>query len=99
MKWSQLLFVKLQFAMPSFFVGMKTSAVFAVIGVVVAEFLASGDGVGFAIVDRMGRADTPGAFASIIAISLIGLVVYYSIAVVETFIVRALRLQKDRAIM
>ena len=96
---SQLLFIRVPFAMPGLFVGLKTSALYAVIGVVVAEFLASGDGIGFSIVDRMGRSDTVGAFAYIAAITLIGLVGYYAIAIVEAFVLSMLRLRRDHTIL
>ena len=92
----RLLSCDLPFAMPHFFVGLKTSTLLAVIGVVVAEFLASGDGIGYLITSRIGKSQMDGAFACILAVSALGFALYYSIRAIEFLTLRRLRLNVDR---
>lgn len=78
-----IVYLRTPFAVPSFFQGLKTASLFAVVGVVVAEFLASGDGVGIMIVERMGRGDTPAAFAYMLLISIVGVLLYAGVILSE----------------
>ena len=88
----QLFCIECLLAAPQFFVGLKTAALFVVFGVVVAEFLASGDGVGIRIIEAMGRGDTPAAFGYILLISASGMVLYFLLEVLERITLKRLRL-------
>lgn len=90
----RLFWLETPLAMPKFFLGLKTAALFVVVGVVVAEFLASGDGVGLRIVEAMGRGDTPAAFAYVMLISVVGMVVYGVAVAAERLTLQRLRLNK-----
>lgn len=90
----RLFWLETPLAMPKFFLGLKSAALFVVVGVVVAEFLASGDGVGLRIVEAMGRGDTPAAFAYILLISGVGMAVYGLAVAAERITLRRLRLDK-----
>lgn len=79
------------FALPSFFTGLRTGALFAVVGVVVAEFLASGDGAGIMIVERMARGDTPTAFGYMLLVTLAGVVLYGGVVATEAALKARLR--------
>jgi NitT/TauT family transport system permease protein len=92
----RLLNCDLLFAMPHFFVGLKTSTLLAVIGVIVAEFLASGDGIGYLITNRIGKSQMDGAFACIVAVSILGFALYYLVQLLEHLALRRLRLNVDR---
>ena len=50
---------------------------------VVAEFVASDKGLGYLLLQYNGKLDTPMVFATIVLLSLIGLVVYYAVEIVE----------------
>ncbi len=66
---------------------MKISITLAVIGVIVAEFVASQQGIGYLIVFANGTLDTPLMMAAITALSLTGLALYAIIAAMERVVV------------
>lgn len=70
-------------ALPSMFGGIKLAATLAVIGAVVAEFVAADVGLGHAIVRANARLDTVTAFAAIGHLTLIGVVLYGLVDVLE----------------
>ena len=80
------------FALPSAFTGLRTGALFSVVGVVVAEFLASGDGAGIMIVERMARGDTPSAFGYMLLVTLVGVVLYGLVILTELALRTRLRI-------
>jgi len=79
--------IRLPNALPHIFAGMKISITLAVIGVIVAEFVASQQGIGYLIIWSNGLLDTPMMFAAIILLSVVGLVLYGLIAAFEKLIV------------
>jgi NitT/TauT family transport system permease protein len=79
--------IRLPHALPNIFAGMKVSITLAVIGVIVAEFVASQQGIGYLIIWSNGLLDTPLMFAAIILLSVVGLVLYGVIAAVEGIVV------------
>ena len=66
---------------------MKISITLAVIGVVVAEFVAAQRGIGYLIVMANGLLDTPLMMAAIAALSLMGLALYGAIVLVERAVI------------
>jgi NitT/TauT family transport system permease protein len=82
-------FVKVRFpgALPSIFVGLKVAAALASTAAVVAEFVASDNGLGYLIVTYNGQLMTPMVFAAIIVLGVIGLVFYYLIELLEHVVV------------
>jgi NitT/TauT family transport system permease protein len=79
--------IRLPHALPLIFGGMKISITLAVIGVVVAEFVAAQRGIGYLIVMANGLLDTPLMMAAIVALSLMGLVLYGIVAGLERLVV------------
>jgi NitT/TauT family transport system permease protein len=79
--------IRLPHALPNLFAGMKVSITLAVIGVIVAEFVASQQGIGYLIIWSNGLLDTPLMFAAIILLSAVGLALYGLIAAVESVVV------------
>ncbi|PSM16799.1 ABC transporter permease [Nitratireductor sp. StC3] len=59
-------------ALPEIITGMKTSMIYAVIAVIVAEYVGSNDGIGYLILTSSARMDLDLVFAGIIAASLLG---------------------------
>lgn len=74
---------RLQWALPQVFTGLKTGISLAVIGAVIAEFVGSSAGLGFVIVQSGASADTALAFAAIILLAAISIVLFYLIAWIE----------------
>jgi ABC-type nitrate/sulfonate/bicarbonate transport system permease component len=91
-----LIMVRLPLAMPAIAAGVRSASLLAVIGVIVTEFLASEGGVGYMVVERWGRSDTAGAFAGVVAVFIIGAIIFYATSAIMTYTVRALRLNVVR---
>ncbi len=75
--------IRLPSALPYIFGGMKISITLAIIGVIVSEFVASQEGVGYLIKLAGGLLDTPLMLAAITMLSVAGLLLYAIIAVIE----------------
>jgi NitT/TauT family transport system permease protein len=78
-------FVKIRFptAMPHIFVGLKIAITFAVIGAVIGEFVGSESGLGYLILVSTSQSRTPLAFGSLVLLTLMSIVLYYGIALIE----------------
>ena len=79
--------IRLPHALPLIFGGMKISITLAVIGVIVAEFVAAQRGIGYLIVMANGLLDTPLMMAAIAALSAMGLALYGTVAALERLVV------------
>jgi NitT/TauT family transport system permease protein len=86
-RWQIFAKIRLPHALPLVFGGMKISITLAVIGVVVAEFVAAQRGIGYLIVMANGLLDTPLMMAAITALSLMGLALYGAIALLERAVI------------
>jgi NitT/TauT family transport system permease protein len=69
--------------LPYIFGGMKISVTLAIIGVIVSEFVASQEGIGYLIKLAGGLLDTPLMMAAITVLSIAGLLLYWCIAEAE----------------
>jgi len=72
------LFRKIQFpgALPFIFSGMKVSAILAVAGAVVGEFIASESGLGFLMIQVQASLDTAAMLMAITILTLLGVALY-----------------------
>jgi NitT/TauT family transport system permease protein len=82
-------FVKIRFptAMPHIFVGLKIAITFAVIGAVIGEFVGSENGLGYLILISTSQSRTPLAFGSLVILTLMSIVLYYGVALIERIVV------------
>lgn len=78
--------VQLPNSLPYLFAGTRIAITFAVIGAVVAEFAGSQGGLGHMIQFASTQLDTAQMFAALIAVSLLGLVFYYAVGLIELFV-------------
>ena len=69
--------------MPSIFTGLKVAAALSSTAAVVAEFVASDSGLGYLLLEFNGDLETPMVFATIIVLSIVGLIVYYAVELIE----------------
>lgn len=78
-------FVKIRFpsAMPHIFVGLKIAITFAVIGAVIGEFVGSESGLGYLILVSSSQARTPVAFAALVILTVMSIVLYYVVEFIE----------------
>jgi NitT/TauT family transport system permease protein len=81
--WQIFWKIRMPHALPYIFSGMKISITLAVIGVIVSEFVASQEGIGYLIKLAAGLLDTPLMIAAIMVLSISGLALYGLIALAE----------------
>jgi NitT/TauT family transport system permease protein len=81
--WQIFWKIRMPNALPYIFGGMKISITLAIIGVIVSEFVASQEGIGYLIKLSSGLLDTPLMMAAIAVLSLAGLALYAVIAEAE----------------
>ncbi|MEV1131906.1 ABC transporter permease [Agromyces sp. NPDC049794] len=84
--WQTFWFLRVPAAMPVIFSGLKTTATMAVTAVIVAEFLGSNNGLGYALLRASGVLDTEYMFAVIVVMTVVGVVLNYIIEAVEWFV-------------
>lgn len=82
-KWQTLRKLKLPSALPFIFAGLKTAAVFAVVGAVVGEYLGGGKGLGELIRLSAQTLRIDRVFAMIFYLGIIGLILYGFVAWAE----------------
>jgi NitT/TauT family transport system permease protein len=75
-KWRVFAKIRIPNAYPYILSALKVTATAAVVGAIVGEFVASQSGLGYVIITTQGSMNTPVAFAALVWISVIGLVVY-----------------------
>jgi NitT/TauT family transport system permease protein len=82
-------FVKVRFpaSLPFVFVGLKVAIALAVIGAVVGEFVGATNGLGYVIVASGQNANTSLAFAAIVLLSLLSIVLFYALVLLERLLV------------
>jgi len=75
----RVIFTKLRLpaALPNIFAGLKIGMSLAVVGAVVAEFVAADRGLGYYLLYANGQLDTPGVFGALLLLTVIGVVLYY----------------------
>src|SRR4051794_34617607 len=75
-KWKIFAKIRIPNAYPYILSALKVTATAAVVGAIVGEFVASQKGLGYVIITTQGSMNTSVAFASLIWISVVGLVLY-----------------------
>ena len=75
--------VRLPMALPFFFAGAKVAITLSVIGAVVGEFVGSDRGLGYVILSATSYWKTELAFSSMILLSLMAIVLFGAVALVE----------------
>jgi len=78
--------IQLPNALPSIFAGLKISITFAVVGAVVGEFVGGQGGLGYLLLIANGNMDTALLFAGIVALTVLGVVLFALIGVIERLV-------------
>ncbi|MFC9915738.1 ABC transporter permease [Streptomyces sp. NPDC059862] len=84
-RWQAFRKVRLPAALPQIFVGLKVAMPLAAIGAVIGEFQAGESGLGYLIVQAGGVGDTATAWAAIILIGLMSILLYFALVLMERF--------------
>jgi NitT/TauT family transport system permease protein len=83
-EWQTFFKVRLPAAMPSIFGGLKVAISLAVIGAIIGEYIAAERGLGYLQLQANQQFDTTLNFATVISISLLGVLLYYALAFLES---------------
>jgi NitT/TauT family transport system permease protein len=90
-----LLRVRLVAAAPYIFAGIKIAAAFAVVGAIVGEFIAADKGLGYLQLLANNNMQIPLLFGTLVALSIMGILLFYVGALVE-FVVLPKPLRQKR---
>lgn len=82
-RFQQLFRIRLPFAIPFVFSGLRVAAALCVVGAVVAEFVGAEAGLGYLIQTSMAFFRTPLAFGAVVILALLGILLFQAVAVVE----------------
>lgn len=74
-------------ALPYFFGGLKVAATLAVVGAVVGEFVGADEGLGYLLLIAGANLDSPLLFAAIVALTALGLILFYVIEILEHYLI------------
>jgi NitT/TauT family transport system permease protein len=85
--FQQFLKVRFPAALPYVFVGLKVAIALAVIGAVVGEFVGATEGLGYLIIASGQSANTSLAFAAIVLLSLLSVILFYAIVLIQRLVV------------
>lgn len=86
-RWQVFTKIQLPGALPYIFSGMKVAAILAVAGAIVGEFLGSDKGLGYLMLQVQVTLDTAAMFMSVILITLIGMVLYGAVLLLERLLI------------
>jgi NitT/TauT family transport system permease protein len=80
--------VRLPFATPYLFAGLKIAATMSIIGVVIGEFITADRGLGYFILYAASRSDTPMVKAAILLLCIVGLLIFGLVVAAESLVLR-----------
>lgn len=87
-RWQSFWKVRLPTALPHIFSGLKIAMTFAVVGAIVAEFVASESGLGYVLVEARASLNMVLVFAAIIWLIAIGFIFYFAVELAEKIFVK-----------
>ncbi|CAN5616970.1 ABC transporter permease [soil metagenome] len=82
-KWKVFVKIRVPNAYPYILSALKVTATSAVVGAIVGEFVASQRGLGYVIITTQSSMNTPAAFAALVWISVLGLLLYGLVALLS----------------
>jgi NitT/TauT family transport system permease protein len=86
-EWQTFVKIRLPAALPNIFGGLKVGISLAVIGAVIGEYVAAERGLGYLQLQASSQFDTTLSFASLIIISLLGVITFWAIEFLERRVV------------
>ena len=87
-RWQSFWKVRLPTALPSMFAGFKIAMTFAVVGAIVAEFVASDSGLGYVLVEARANLATVTVFSAITWLIAMGFSFYYLVEFAERAVLK-----------
>ena len=86
-RWTVFRKIEFPHALPYIFSGLKIGITFAVIGIIVAEFITAQQGLGYLIIFSEGNFDMPMMMAAIVVLSIVGVVLYAGVGLAEKLVI------------
>ena len=86
-RWQVFAQFRLPTSLPYLFSGLKVAATLAIAGTVVGEFVGADRGLGYMLLVTNSNMQTSLMFATIVALTIIGLVFYYLVELLESFLI------------
>ena len=90
--WRKIFLLKLKSALPYILTGFKIGGPLSLIGAVVAEIAAgtagAGSGLAFRIIESTYRLNIPRAFAALLILSIMGIIIFYTIVFVSHLLLK-----------
>jgi NitT/TauT family transport system permease protein len=86
-RWQTFRKIRFPNALPHLMAGEKVAVTLAVVGAVVGEFVGASEGLGYVLLVANGQLDSPTLFAALILMSLIGIVLFVLIEIVEALLI------------
>lgn len=83
-RWQTFISVRVPFAIPALFAGLKMGMTMALIGTIVGEFVTGQQGLGYIIMFAASNADSALTFAALALLCLVGLSVYGAVVLAES---------------
>jgi NitT/TauT family transport system permease protein len=82
-------FLKLRLpnALPMIFGGLKVASALAVVGALTGEFVGSDRGLGYVLLQASGNLNTALLFATLVVLSLVAMVFFYAVELVERILI------------
>jgi NitT/TauT family transport system permease protein len=91
-RWQTLFLLRLPSALPNFLIGLRVSGTLALVGAVVAEFVAGSggfaSGLAYRIIEAQYRLEIPRMFAALVLLAISGIVIYALLGLLEKFLLR-----------
>jgi NitT/TauT family transport system permease protein len=81
--WKIFVHFQIPAALPNIFAGVKVASTLAVVGAVVGEFVAADRGLGYQLIIANGTLDVGLAFAVLIVLSIMGVLLFTVVDVAE----------------
>ena len=90
--WRRIMLLKLKTALPYILTGFKIGGPLSLIGAVVAEIAAgtagAGSGLAYRIIESTYRLNVPRAFAALLLLSIMGIVIFYCIVFIAHLLLK-----------
>lgn len=86
-RWKTFRKIRFPGALPQLMSGLKVAVTLAVVGAVVGEFVGADRGLGYVLLLASGNLDAPLLFADLILMSLIGVVLFVLVEVLERLLI------------
>ncbi len=86
-RWQLFARFRLPTSLPYLFSGLKVAATLSVAGAVVGEFVGADKGLGYLLLVTNSNMETALMFATIVALTVIGLVFFYVVEFLEAFLI------------